>query len=57
MAGQETTAPTTPVAAAADNTRATVAAIVAELPFEDDPTTFLPTLLALAEAHGLDDEE
>jgi hypothetical protein len=53
MAGE----PALAAAAATETTRQQVGAIVAELPFEDDPTTFLPTLVALAEAHALEDEE
>jgi hypothetical protein len=41
----------------ADTSRQQVKAIVTELPFEDDPTTFLPTLVSLADAHALDEDE
>ncbi len=43
-------------AMAAETTTAQVKEIVPELPFEDDPSTFLPTLVELADAHALDDE-
>ncbi len=44
-------------ATASETAKQLVQEIVAELPFEDDPTTFLATLVALAEAHGMDGEE
>ncbi len=44
-------------ATATEATTAQVKEIVAELPFEDDPSTFLPTLVELAEAHAREDEE
>lgn len=44
-------------ATATEATTEQVKDIVAALPFEDDPTTFLPTLVELADAHALDDEE
>ena len=44
-------------ATASEAAKRLVQEIVAELPFEDDPTSFLPTLVALAEAHALDGEE
>jgi hypothetical protein len=34
-----------------------VSAIVPQLPFEDDPATFVRIMVELADAHALDDEE
>ena len=44
-------------ATAAETSRQQLKEIVTELPFEDDPTTFLPTLVSLADAHALDEDE
>jgi hypothetical protein len=49
MAGEPATVPET--------SRQQVKEIVIELPFEDDPTTFLPTLVSLADAHALDEDK
>jgi len=44
-------------ATVAETSRQQVKEIVIELPFEDDSTTFLPTLVSLADAHALDEDE
>jgi|GEM_PF-1809226 len=44
-------------AALPETAKRQVTDVVPELPFEDEPATFVLVLQALADAHALDDEE
>ncbi len=57
MAGEPAQAAETAAETATGTARRQVKEVVAELPFEDDPTTFLATLATLADAHTLDEDE
>jgi hypothetical protein len=57
--GNETTAAATarPEAGLPETAKQQVSAIVLELPFEDDPSTFVRVMVELADAHALGDGE
>jgi hypothetical protein len=58
MANETTAGATTgPEAGLPETAKQQVSAIVPELPFEDDPSTFVRVMVELAEAHALDDGE
>lgn len=56
MANEATAGATAgPEAGLPETAKQQVATIVPELPFEDDPSTFVRVMVELADAHALDD--